>query len=376
MVWSAPRADQHIVGFGVAVELEGGPCPEIQWLSAPPPPLPLGPFFGGWEFDPRRGWPGFGGERWYLPRVLAFWSGGAAWIAAFGDASQSAADLRAAIDSFEEQEPPPRLVARLVPESSDGYESLVREALAAIADGAFEKLVVARTLTVESDNPFDDRRVLKTLESSNPGSVTFLFRGRDGRAFVGSTPELLAYAEGERFETEAVAGTAATASSASLLDSAKDRREHELVVEGLLRSLSPYAAELSRPQAPELRAVGSLVHLRTPFVVRLKDGVDPLLVARAIHPTAAVAGLPQATSRDWLAAHEHFPRGFYAGVIGARSATRLHLVVGLRSALLDGNRAQIFVGAGIVPGSDPQLEAKETNAKALTMLRALGVAHG
>ena len=45
--------------------------------------------------------------------------------------------------------------------------------------------------------------------------------------------------------------------------------------------------------------------------------------------------------------------------------------VALRSALIDGNRAELQAGAGIVAGSDAQHELAETEAKLGTLLAAL-----
>ncbi|MGH9001221.1 MAG: chorismate-binding protein, partial [Acidimicrobiia bacterium] len=45
----------------------------------------------------------------------------------------------------------------------------------------------------------------------------------------------------------------------------------------------------------------------------------------------------------------------------------------LRGAELDGARARLAAGAGIVAGSDPDAEWDETEAKLATMLAALGV---
>jgi isochorismate synthase EntC len=46
--------------------------------------------------------------------------------------------------------------------------------------------------------------------------------------------------------------------------------------------------------------------------------------------------------------------------------------VALRSALVRGADARLFVGAGIVRGSSPEAEWRETEIKSLAMIRALG----
>jgi isochorismate synthase EntC len=99
--------------------------------------------------------------------------------------------------------------------------------------------------------------------------------------------------------------------------------------------------------------------------------VEALAVARALHPTPAVAGTPTAAATAWIARLEEARRGWYAGAIGAYGEDRLTLGVALRGARLAGRGATLFVGAGIVPGSDAGAEWAETELKASVMLRAL-----
>jgi isochorismate synthase EntC len=59
-------------------------------------------------------------------------------------------------------------------------------------------------------------------------------------------------------------------------------------------------------------------------------------------------------------------------VVGWAGGGRAELLVALRSALLRGNRARVFAGAGIVQGSTPDAEWEETELKARALLEALG----
>ncbi|MDD5087867.1 MAG: chorismate-binding protein, partial [bacterium] len=88
-------------------------------------------------------------------------------------------------------------------------------------------------------------------------------------------------------------------------------------------------------------------------------------------PTPAVCGAPRETARELIAALEGAARGLYAGAIGWVSADEAELAVTIRSALVAGNRATVFAGAGIVAGSDPDQEWNETELKMQPLLRAL-----
>jgi menaquinone-specific isochorismate synthase len=101
------------------------------------------------------------------------------------------------------------------------------------------------------------------------------------------------------------------------------------------------------------------------------SGHGLLDVAARLHPSPAVCGAPRAEASRWLAAHEGLERGWYAGGVGwLDAAGGGELFVPLRCALLRGARAELFAGAGIVAGSTPALEQRETRMKLRTLLRA------
>ena len=79
-----------------------------------------------------------------------------------------------------------------------------------------------------------------------------------------------------------------------------------------------------------------------------------------------------ALALDAIRALEGFDRGRYAGPVGWVDARGDgEWAIALRGAELDGARARLVAGAGIVAGSDPEAEWAETQAKLEPMLRAL-----
>lgn len=370
VVWSNPSRGLHSAGVGVA-GVGGG---AIRWVSKAPPRPPPGPWFGGWAFDATRPWGGFPAERWVLPEVLAWWDGAEPWLSAFGPAGVGAAALERRLAAVEEIEPHTAGVrARRLAAPPGAWHRLVDGALSAIDAGRFEKVVCARVIDVESEAAFPERAVMKALEARHKQCWSFLVRGLDGRAFVGASPEVLCETQGDVFCVDALAGTAAGGQGGALLRSEKDRREHAAVVQEIARVLAPFSVEVERPESPAVKVLANVDHLHTPFRARLKPGVQPLEVARALHPTPAVAGLPRAPALAFLKGREGFARGWYTGAVGAMGEGGVTLAVALRSALLDGARAQVFVGAGIVAGSQPDDEWLETERKARALLPVLGV---
>jgi isochorismate synthase len=98
-----------------------------------------------------------------------------------------------------------------------------------------------------------------------------------------------------------------------------------------------------------------------------------LALAGRLHPTPAVGGLPRSGALAAIAALEGFDRGLYAGPVGWVDGNGDgEWAVALRGAQLDGSRARLVAGAGIVAGSDPDAEWAETEAKLRPMLAAIG----
>ena len=126
-------------------------------------------------------------------------------------------------------------------------------------------MVLARDLLVSSDVPLDPRRMLRRLADRFPDCWTFAVDG-----LLGATPELLLRRSGRELSARVLAGTAPRGAgaaderlAAALMDSAKDRAEHALAVDSLVRALQPYCATLDAPEEPELLTLANVRHLAT-----------------------------------------------------------------------------------------------------------------
>lgn len=276
-----------------------------------------------------------------------------------------------------------RLRAEPSPETYAGHVAAALEAMEGDA-AALRKVVLARSLLLESDAPLDVLRLLKILQA-DASATTYavplpVAPGSEPRTLVGATPELLVEKAGARVRSSPLAGsarrqahaTADRAAAEALLQSDKDRREHAAVVEAILDALTPYCRTLAA-QGPELTSTATMWHLATRIEGGLKDeGVSSLELAGVLHPTPAVCGLPRDPARALIGRLEPVDRGFFTGAVGwcdGRGDGRWS--VAIRCAEIAGNRARLFAGAGIVPGSLPQAEVAETDAKFMTMLNAL-----
>ena len=102
-------------------------------------------------------------------------------------------------------------------------------------------------------------------------------------------------------------------------------------------------------------ALTDVTHLATTITARLRDpDVSAVDLALALHPTPAVAGTPRAAALAAIRRLEPTPRDLYAGPCGWVDARGDgEFVVALRGAQIEGTRARLHAGAGIVAGSRP-----------------------
>jgi menaquinone-specific isochorismate synthase len=318
-----------------------------------------------------------------VPRVVVGRQGDRAWLTTVGPRHQEAADPTSVVTSLSAV---PGGSSPAVP--PDGFsltpslpharwKELIAGAVAEIAAGHLAKVVLARRVDITANRPFAIPDVLGRLSALYPSCM--LFHMGD---FLGASPELLIERRGRTVRSYPLAGTVARSGDlasdqraiASLVASAKERSEHRFVVDALAAALAPACTEVSAPDRPEVLGLRNVSHLATPITGNLRPGTEPTaldLVGR-VHPTPAVAGTPTGEAVAYLGRVEGFDRGKFAGPVGwvdARGDGTWAL--GIRSAVVVGERASIFAGVGIVADSDPASELQETQLKLQALLAAL-----
>jgi len=266
----------------------------------------------------------------------------------------------------------------------DSYEDAVSEALRAIESARVDKVVLARTLLVETHTPLDPRVLAKRLRAADPDCYVYAV-GLPGsaHALVGASPELLVRRSGDLVSSDPLAGTAPRGRdpvedrelATNLLRAVKDRREHRLVAETVADGLAPFCTTLQVDDEPSLTSTATVWHLHTAIRGQLRpDAPDALTIAAALHPTPAVCGTPRSAALELIRELEPFDRRFYAGIVGWVDAQGDgEWVITLRCAEIMGRTARLYAGSGIVAGSDPVAENREVDAKFGAMLQALGV---
>lgn len=257
------------------------------------------------------------------------------------------------------------------------YKDAVRTATGYIHPGGLKKIVIARAVDIERNKPFDPLASLNSLREKYPLCFPCFVNNGKGQSFIAAAPERLLKAENNQILTEALAGSAPRGTSLNedahlgktLLENNKNLREHQFVIDSIVEQLRSLHINPQIEAKPRLKQLANVQHLCTSIEADLPEHLHFLDIAATLHPTPAVCGTPLEASRKAIEKIENFDRGLYAGTIGFFDYKgNGELVVSIRSALIDGKKARLYAGCGIVEGSDPQSEWKETEIKLQAIL--------
>ena len=271
--------------------------------------------------------------------------------------------------------PRPASVSEDEPADRATWRAGIERVLEEIDARRLEKGVFTRRVRHRTPQALDPVDVLAQLDAGADDAYRFLVQPDVTSAFVGLSPERLYRRRRDTIQSEALAGTTRRSATPDtdallgerLLASDKDRREHDLVRRHIESHLEPLADELSSDEEPHVEQLAHVQHLRTEVRGRLKPGVRDAQVLAALHPTPAVCGAPTDAALQVLRAHEGFDRGLYCGLVGTLGCDEAEFAVAIRSALIRGCEVEVFAGAGIVQGSDPDKEWDETVDKLKTI---------
>lgn len=262
------------------------------------------------------------------------------------------------------------------PEGSvDAYLGGVREAVRRISLGEAEKIVLARQVEGRIPAGADLRVPLRRLAERYLDCWTFAVDG-----LVGASPETLIRSTGGAVSARVLAGTRGrhpedarrdARARDELLTSAKEQHEHAFAVQSVVTALSPHVSELRTSEEPFTLQLPNVWHLATDLGASLGERSSALELVGALHPTAAVAGTPTSAAVSAIDELEPFDRGRYSGAVGwIDAAGDGEWVIALRCAQLGPvdpeTRERPVVasaGGGILAGSDPEHELRETVSK-------------
>jgi anthranilate synthase component 1 len=251
-----------------------------------------------------------------------------------------------------------------------------------IAAGDVFQVVLSQRFQVPiAASPIDLYRALRVI---NPSPYMYLLR-LGPLAVVGSSPEVLVRCEEGVVAVRPIAGTRRRGA-----DEDEDRRlARELAADEKERAEHLMLVDLGRNDVGRVARTGSVrvddfmvieryshvMHLVSHVRGDLAEGRTIYDVLRACFPAGTLSGAPKIRAMEIIDELEPTHRGLYGGAVGYISFSgNLDTCITIRTIVVDGGRAYIQAGAGIVADSDPAAEYDETVNKAKAMLAAVEMA--
>ena len=329
------------------------------------------PLVGGLQFQ--------GEGQFILPQVLIEQQNGETLVSVFVETNEIDS-AKTILNSFEK-------ITALLPLNQLTIENIeskanqntwcdwVNQALTQIRQGELTKLVLANETVFHIQGELNGKDFLAASQAKNSGCYHFLWADNAQNCFVGSTPERLFARDNRLLFTEALAGTAPVSDNPSenneranwLLNDEKNLNENWLVVEDISQNISHLVEQITVDDVA-LKPLRKVQHLIRKMQAKLTALCTDADLLKAIHPTAAVSGLPQQQAKKALAEIETFDRSWYAGTLGLMTQNLSEFCVTIRSAFIEENQVRVFAGAGIVEGSQPVEEWLEIERKAAGLI--------
>jgi anthranilate synthase component 1 len=260
----------------------------------------------------------------------------------------------------------------------------VEQAKEYIAAGDIFQVVLSQRLDfVPEVDPFDLYRALRTV---NPSPYMYFLRFGD-RHLVGSSPEMLVRVTGRKLEYRPIAGTHPRGRDDAedqrleqqMLGDEKERAEHVMLVD-LGRNDLGRVSEYGSVRVRDLMYVerySHVMHIVSALEGRLRNDLHALDAFAACFPAGTLSGAPKVRAMQIIEELEPVRRGVYGGsVLYADFAGNLDSCIAIRTMVLDGKKAYLQAGAGIVADSDPAKEYQESLNKAQALLKAVEAARG
>ena len=253
-----------------------------------------------------------------------------------------------------------------------------------IAAGDIFQVVLSQRLDfVPGVAPFD---VYRALRAVNPSPYLYFLRMGDTHV-LGSSPEMLVRVTGRKLEYRPIAGTHPRGRDEAedqrlaeeMLQDEKERAEHVMLVD-LGRNDLGRVSEYGSVKVKDLMFVerySHVMHIVSALEGKLRGDLDALDAFAACFPAGTLSGAPKVRAMQIIEELEPTRRGVYGGaVLYADFDGNLDSCIAIRTMLMQGKKAYLQAGAGIVADSDPAREFEESMNKAQAVLRAVEAARG
>lgn len=262
------------------------------------------------------------------------------------------------------------------------YLAAVRRAKEYIASGDMMQVQLGQRLRMRyTGSPLSLYRALRSL---NPSPYMYFYDMGDFQ-IVGASPEILVRQEetglGRKVTIRPLAGTrirGATpdqdlALEAELRTDPKEHAEHLMLIDLARNDIGRIAktGSVKVTEAFVVERYSHVMHLVSNVEGLIKEGLTNIDVLRATFPAGTLTGAPKIRAMQIIDELEPSKRGIYGGACGYLSfAGDMDVAIAIRTGIIKNETLYVQAAAGIVADSVPELEWKETEAKARAMIRA------
>ncbi len=232
--------------------------------------------------------------------------------------------------------------------------------------------------------PVEAFSIYRGLRAVNPSPYMYFLDFGDFEV-AGASPEPLITVAGRRVSTRPIAGTRPRGANAEedrriaeeLLADPKERAEHVMLVDlgrnDLGRVCAYGSVEVESFMAIE--NYSHVMHIVSSVTGKLRDGVGALDALRSVLPAGTLSGAPKVRAMQIIDELEPVKRGGYGGAIGYASYTGdLDTCIHIRTVVIKDGVAHVQAGGGTVADAKPDLEYRESEAKAKGVLKAIELA--
>jgi anthranilate synthase component I len=262
------------------------------------------------------------------------------------------------------------------------YLRAVEQAKGMIEAGDFMQVQIGQRIKKRyTESPLSLYRALRSL---NPSPYMYYYHFGDFHV-VGASPEILVRqentSEGQKITIRPLAGTrprgatpeADKAVEIELVNDPKERAEHVMLID-LARNDIGRIAKTGTVKVTEAFAVerySHVMHIVSNVEGMLNDGMTSMDVLRASFPAGTLTGAPKVHAMEVIDQLEPNKRGLYGGACGYLSyAGDMDVAIAIRTGVIKDGHLYVQAAAGVVADSVPELEWRETEAKARALLRA------
>ena len=262
------------------------------------------------------------------------------------------------------------------------YLAAVLKAKEYIAAGDMMQVQVGQRLRKRyTESPLSLYRALRSL---NPSPYMYFYDMGEFQ-IVGASPEILVRQEhtpdGDKITIRPLAGTrprGATpeqdkALEAELQADPKERAEHVMLIDLARNDIGRIArtGSVKVTEAFTVERYSHVMHIVSNVEGLLLDGMSSLDVLKATFPAGTLTGAPKVRAMEIIDELEPVKRGIYGGACGYLSfAGDMDVAIAIRTGIVKDGTLYVQAAAGVVADSVPELEWRETEAKARALIRA------